>query len=450
MAVTSLSAETGAPATPPRGAFITPGYVAGFVLVTSLFFLWAIANNFNDILIRQFQKALDLNRAEAGFIQFVFYLGYFTMALPAGLLMRRLGYRAGILAGLGLYAIGALLFYPAAEVRHYSVFLSALFILAAGAAFLETAANPYIVAFGDPSRASQRLNFAQAFNGFGGFMAPIIGGHFIFSGIEHSKVQLAAMAPAQLEAYRLAEARMVQIPYLALAGIVILVAIAVAVVRLPEVRPAKPVAGAAVERVSLWQVLRIPCLAGAVIAQFFYVGAQVGIWSFFVDFVKELVPATPEKTAAYLLSVSLILFMSGRFIGTLLMQKIPATRLLLVFALANIVLVATAALTHGWVAVGALALTSFFMSIMFPTIFSLGVKDLGDKAMLGAPLIIMAIIGGAVFPPLMGLLSQYAGSIQPAMALPLLCFVAVAIYATRCIRAARLEVAAGLAASPLH
>jgi len=450
MAVTSPIADIGAADAPARGSFITPGYVAGFVLVTSLFFLWAIANNFNDILIRQFQKALDLNRAQAGFIQFVFYLGYFTMALPAGLLMRRFGYRAGILAGLGLYAAGALLFYPAAELRHYAVFLAALFVIASGAAFLETAANPYIVAFGDPSRASQRLNFAQAFNGFGGFMAPIIGGHFIFSGIEHSKAQLAAMAPAQLEAYRLAEARMVQLPYLVLAGVVILVAVAVAIVRLPDVRATEGAAAGPEQRASLWQVLRIPCLTGAVIAQFFYVGAQVGIWSFFVDFVKELVPATPEKTAAYLLSVSLILFMSGRFIGTLLMQKIPATRLLLVFALANIALTAAAALTHGWVAVGALALTSFFMSIMFPTIFSLGVKDLGDKAMLGAPLIIMAIIGGAVFPPLMGLISQMAGTIQVAIALPCACFVAVAVYAMRCIRTARGEAAIGLAASPLH
>lgn len=434
MGVSTATTDMPAAEGPPRGSFITPGYLAGFALVTSLFFLWALANNFNDILIRQFQKALALNRAEAGFIQFVFYLGYFTMALPAGLLMRRWGYRAGILAGLGLYAAGALLFYPAAEIRHYAVFLAALFVIASGAAFLETAANPYIVAFGDPSRASQRLNFAQAFNGFGGFIAPIIGGRFIFSGVEHSHAQLAAMTPAQLEAYRLAEARMVQLPYLALACTVILIAVAVAMVRLPRIAAAE---AADQPRASLGEVLRIRSLLGAVIAQFFYVGAQVGIWSFFVDFVKELVPATPERTAAYLLSVSLILFMSGRFLGTILMQRIPATRLLLVFALANILLTATAALSGGWVAVGALALTSFFMSIMFPTIFSLGVKDLGERAMLGAPLIIMAIIGGAVFPPLMGLLSQAMGGVQLAILLPCACFAAVAFYARRCLRAAR-------------
>jgi FHS family L-fucose permease-like MFS transporter len=197
-------------------------------------------------------------------------------------------------------------------------------------------------------------------------------------------------------------------------------------------------------------VLRTPSLAGAVVAQFFYVGAQVGIWSFFVDFVKDLVPATPERTAAYLLSLSLAMFMAGRFIGTALMHKIAATRLLMIFAGANIVLVAIAALASGWVAVGALATTSFFMSIMFPTIFALGVKDLGEQATLGAPLIIMAIIGGAVFPPLMGLLAQSTGTIQTGMALPLACFVVVAFYAGRCIRTERIAIDAGPAASPLH
>jgi FHS family L-fucose permease-like MFS transporter len=449
MASTTLPASSDLPGDAPRGAFITPGFLAGFVLVTSLFFLWAIANNFNDILIRQFQKALALNRAEAGFIQFVFYLGYFTMALPAGLLMRRYGYRAGIIAGLCLYAAGAILFYPAAELRHYAAFLAALFVIASGAAFLETAANPYIVAFGDPSRASQRLNFAQAFNGFGAFVAPIIGGRFIFSGIEHSQVQMAAMAPAQLAAYRADEARMVQIPYLILAAVVVAIAIAIALVRLPDVRN-PDAARDGRPRASLWAVLRTPCLTGAVIAQFFYVGAQVGIWSFFVDFVKDLVPATPERTAAYLLSLSLAMFMAGRFIGTALMQRIAATRLLMIFAIVNVGLVAIAALASGWVAVDALAATSFFMSIMFPTIFALGVKDLGEKATLGAPLIIMAIIGGAVFPPLMGLLAQATGTIQTGMVLPLACFLVVAIYAGRCIRTDRNAAGAGPAAAPLH
>lgn len=414
------------------GAFITPGYRIGFALVTSLFFLWAIANNFNDILIRHFQKALDLDRAQAGFIQFVFYLGYFVMALPAGLLMRRFGYKAGIIAGLALYATGALMFYPAAEARVYAGFLAALFVLAAGAAFLETAANPYIVAFGDPARASQRLNLAQAFNGFGGFLAPILGGMFIFSGVEHSAATVAGMSAATLEAYRLSEARTVQTPYLVLAAVVVVLAIAIAATRLPRVVAAGGEQGA---RVGIRALLRVPALRGAVIAQFFYVGAQVGIWSFFVDFVKDHRPETPERTAAYLLSASLVLFMVGRFVGVALLQHARASTLLAAYAVANIALTAVAVVAPGDVAIAALMLTGFFMSIMFPTIFALGVKDLGAAATLGSSLIVMAIIGGAVFPPAMGLVSHHVGGLRVAMVAPLLCFAVVFLYARRAGRA---------------
>ncbi|AHE53748.1 L-fucose:H+ symporter permease [Sphingomonas sanxanigenens] len=404
--------------------FVTPGHVAGFVLVTSLFFLWALANNFNDILIRQFQKALAVNRAEAGFIQFVFYLAYFLVALPAGLMMRRLGYRVGILVGLALYATGALLFYPAAELRAYSAFLAALFVLAAGAATLETAANPYIVAFGDPARASQRLNLAQAFNGFGAVLAPILGGLFIFSGIEHDTGALSAMSPAALEAYRASEARTVQLPYLVLAAVVILVAFAMARVKLPDPRQDGAEAAETAPRSGL---LRSPVLIGAIVAQFFYVGAQVGIWSFFVDFVKEQSPGTPERTAAYLLSGSLALFMIGRFLGAALMARIAPARLLAGFGVAAALLVVVAMITGGAIAITALALTSFFMSIMFPTIFALGIRDLGHDAAVGSSFIIMAIVGGAILPPLMGWFSHGAG-LQGALGLPLLCFVVVTLF----------------------
>lgn len=403
--------------------FVTPGFRAGFVLVTAMFFTWALANNLNDILIRQFQKALALSRAEAGFIQFVFYLAYFLWAIPAGLMLRRFGYRAGLLLGLALYAAGALLFYPAAEVHRYWAFLLALFVLASGAAFLETAANPFIARFGDPSRASQRLTLAQAFNGLGAVVAPTIGGIFIFSGVEHSAQDIATMSEAQLQTYRASEAAMVQGPYLALAVFVVMLAIAIARVRLPAIpRSADQMTG------TLRAALRNRQLVGAVIAQFFYVGAQVCVWSYFVDFVKHLMPATPEKTAAYLLSGSLLLFMTGRFAGAALMHRIRPTRLLAIFAIANVILVALAMTLAGNAAVAMLALTSFFMSIMFPTIFALGIRDLGEGTALGSSLIIMAIIGGAVFPPLMGLLSERT-DLQAALFLPLACFAIVGAFA---------------------
>lgn len=403
--------------------FVTPGFRTGFTLVTAMFFTWALANNLNDILIRQFQKALALSRAEAGFIQFVFYLAYFLWAIPAGLLLRRFGYRTGLLIGLALYAVGAVLFYPAADIHRYWAFLIALFVLASGAAFLETAANPFIARFGDPSRASQRLTLAQAFNGLGAVFAPTIGGLFIFSGIEYSSSDIAAMSSAQLQTYRASEAAMVQGPYLALAAFVVVLAVAIAKVRLPAIpRTADAATG------TLGSVLGDRQLVSAVIAQFFYVGAQVCVWSYFVDFVKHQMPTTPEKTAAYLLSGSLLLFMTGRFIGAALMHRIRPTRLLAIFASANVVLVALAMTLPGYAAVTMLALTSFFMSIMFPTIFALGIRDLGEGTALGSSLIIMAIIGGAVFPPLMGLLSERM-DLQAALFLPLACFAIVGVFA---------------------
>jgi len=405
------------------------GYGAGFALVCSLFFLWAIAANFNDLLIRQFQKALSLNRLQAGFVPFVFYVGYFLMALPAGLVMRRFGYRAGILAGLALYATGALLFYPAAEIRLYSVFLGALFVIASGAAFLETAANPYSIAMGDPARAALRANFAQSFNGLGVFVAPLIGSRFIFSGIEYKPEQMANLSAAAKAAYHVSEARTVQIPYLVLAAIILVIAAAFSMVKLPELRAPR----ATFPSGHALSILKISSLKWAVVAQFFYVGGQVSIWSYFIDLVKVLRPDTAERTAAYILSASLASFMVGRFIGTALLQRVSADRLLFVYAFTNVLLLATAVVTNGWMAIVAIGLTCFFMSIQFPTIFSFGVRDLGNLAMVGSSYIVMAVVGGAVLPLVMGVIDRTTGSLQLALLSPLVCFAIVSLYAYRLI-----------------
>jgi FHS family L-fucose permease-like MFS transporter len=409
------------------GGFIAPGFRWGFALIVSLFFLWALANNFNDILIRHFQKALGLDRAQAGFIQFVFYIGYFVVALPAGLLMRRFGYKAGVLVGLSLYVVGALLFFPASYMLNYGAFLFALFVIAAGVAFLETTANAYVGAFGDARTAVQRLNLAQAFNGLGGALAPIIGGLLIFSGIEHSAGELAAMSPGELADYRVSEAATVRLPYILLAATVAAVLVAVIFTRLPEARADSDLP----LRTQFASLFRHRELVGAVIAQFFYVGAQVGVWSYFIDFVKDVAPQVSERDAAFLLSLSLFLFMIGRFAGTALMSRIAPTTLLGVYAVANVVLCGVAASGSGWVSVGALVLTSFFMSIMFPTIFALGVDKLGPSRPLGSSLIIMSIIGGAIFPPLMGMVAVQMGAAPVSMLLPLACFAIIAFYAWR-------------------
>lgn len=402
---------------PHTSRVIPREYVTAFILVTSLFFMWAVAHNMNDILIRQFQKALDLSRGQASFIQVSFYLAYAVAAVPAGYAMKKLGFKRAILTGLLLYALGAALFYPAAEVGNYSFFLVALFIIAIGIVFLETSGSGYITLVGDPATAARRINFAQSFNGLGGFVAPLIGGVFIFSGIEHSPDAIAALSPQALQEYRALEARQVQLPYLSLAGILVLVALLVAVTRFPA-SGARAGAGG---KPTLAGVFAHRSFVWAIVAQFFYVGAQIGVWSYFIDFTKELTPLTPEKTAAFYLSASLLSFMVGRFIGTYLMKFIAPRRLLALYALVNIGLVGVALVTSGMTAVVALGATSFFMSIMFPTIYALGLEHLGDKAEMGSSLIIMTIISGAIIPPVMGYLSD-AQSVQWAYVVPLVCY----------------------------
>jgi FHS family L-fucose permease-like MFS transporter len=405
------------------GPLVERRFLLAFAVVTSLFFMWAIANNFNDILIKQFQKALELSRMQSGLVQTAFYFGYFTFAIPAGWAITRFGYKAGIIAGLGLYAAGALLFYPAADVRQFGFFLLALYIIAAGLAFLETAANPLIAAMGSSKTAAQRLNLAQSFNGLGGFLAPFIGGALIFSGIEHTAQELAAMTPAQVHAYRASEALAVQTPYLGLAAVVICLAILVAIVRFPRIEETSHVYEHE-ERRPLWSFHH---LRWAVVAQFFYVGAQVTVWSYFINFAQDL-SGVGEKTAAYYLGISLFAFMAGRFAGTALMQFIAPARLLMLYGIIAALLCAVAMTASGMTAIVALGLTSFFMSVMFPTIFSLGVAELGERTKLGSSLLVMAIIGGALFPPLTGFIGEQAGSLQIAMIAPLGCFIVVALF----------------------
>ena len=400
-------------------SFIYSKYLLAFICVTSLFFMWAIAHNFNDILIKQFQKALDLTRMQSGLVQTAFYFGYFTMALPAGIVMRRFGYKNGIIGGLGLYTLGAVLFYPAAEVQSFAFFLGALFVIAAGLTFLETAANPYITVIGDKETAAQRLNFAQSFNGLGAFLAPFIGGALIFSGIEYSAEELAELTPAAVEAYRATEARAVQTPYLGLAAATFTLAVVIFLIPFPKLQEE-----GAVSRLFDKTVLRFRHLREAVVAQFFYVGAQVGVWSYFINFVQDLT-ATPEKTAANYLGFSLIAFMVGRFTGTALLRFVAPQKLLVIYSIANVFLCALAITLDGMTAVLALAATSFFMSVMFPTIFALGIKGLGEHAKIGSSLIVMAIIGGALFPPIMGAIADVTDSIQYAILVPLVCFLVV-------------------------
>lgn len=397
------------------------------ILIISLFFLWGMANNLNDILITQFKKVFTLSDFKAGLVQSAFYTGYFVFSIPAALWMKRFGYKAAVVFGLLLYAAGAFLFYPAAAQREYVLFLGALFVIASGLAFLETSANPLIVAMGDPATAERRLNFAQSFNPFGCIAGIMIGREFILSGHEPTTEELAAMSAEQLEQFYQFESHAVQGPYLVLGLLVLAWALLVLIVKFPRIATQ-----AADEGTGSWAdyktLLRNGEFMFGVAAQFFYVGAQVCIWSFLIRYGQEAVPGTGEKTLANYLMGSLVVFMVGRFVATALMGRFRAAWLMWVYALANIALCAYAMLFPGHTGLLALAATSFFMSLMFPTIFALSVKNLGPLAKAGSSLVVMAIIGGAVLTAVMGLVSDMT-SIHTAVVVPLVCFAVIAIYA---------------------
>ncbi len=399
--------------------FTTRKYLLPFALVTSLFFLWALAHNLNPILIPHLKKACNLTDFQSAWIDSAFFIAYFICAIPAGAVMKQYGYKTGIIIGLLLFASGAFLFYPAAVLLSFPSFLIALFVIASGLTFLETAANPYITFLGPPENATQRLNFAQSFNGLGAFIAPLIGGLFILSGNHLNDEQLATYSPEQLNSFYLNEAAAVKMPYLLIGLLVLSVAVIFSRIHLPDVKEE-----AAAQTSSWSKLFRHKHLRNGVIAQFFYVGAQVGVGSFFIRFLNQSAQIE-EKQAAYYLSVALLLFMIGRFVGTFLMRFIAPTRLLAIYALCNIVLLAFAVVSKGLPSAGALMGVEFFMSIMFPTIFSLSIVNLGEDTKMGSSLVIMSIVGGAIIPLIMGRVSDAFHSIQLAYIVPMVCFVVV-------------------------
>jgi FHS family L-fucose permease-like MFS transporter len=405
----------------------TRKYLLPFILVTSLFFLWAFLHNINPILIPHLKKACQLTDTQSSFVDIAVYLAYFSIALPAGWFMHKYGYKKGILFGLFLYGAGSLLFIPAADARAYSLFLVALFIIASGATFLETVANPYITKLGDPATSAQRLNFAQSFNGVGAFLAPIIGGQVILSGIEYSKEELAKMSPEALNTYLNAEAATVKIPYLVIGVIVLILLALFFVTKLPDIKENETQGQSSGFS---FRVFRHSHLSWAVIAQLFYVGAQTCVGSFFIRFSK-FTDEIPEKRAAFLWgSIAMVGFMVGRFSGTFLMKYIKPAKLLGIYAVINMVLVGVAVMAKGTPAVYAIMAVPFFMSIMFPTIFAMGITGLGEETKIASSFIVMSIVGGAIFPVIMGQISDATnGNIQLAYMVPVVCFAVVAFFA---------------------
>ncbi|HTA84726.1 MAG TPA: L-fucose:H+ symporter permease [Silvibacterium sp.] len=411
-----------------RPSLFPIGQMLPFTLVTTLFFLWGVPNNLNDVLIRQFMTSFSITRFQAGLVQSAFYLGYFLLAMPAAMLMRRAGYKTGIVTGLILFGMGTFLFWPAAIADRYGFFLMALFVIASGLAFLETASNPFIAELGDPESSERRLNFSQAFNPIGSISGVFIGTTFIFSGVELSPAQISALqASHEYAAYLRGETLRVVKPYLVLGAAAFILAAIIARVRFPETRSSSATAGKGSGGSRPSHLLRRPFFMFSVAAQFLYVGAQVGTWSYFIQYVQDYTHQT-ARVAGYFLTGSLVAFAVGRFGSSWLMRFVRPGRLMGFYSLANVILVSIGVTKPGWIGMWAIFLTSFFMSLMFPTIFAMGLRGLGEDTKLGGSLLVMAIVGGAILTPAMGLISEASMSLAVAYLVPLGCYVFIMFY----------------------
>jgi len=396
-------------------------YLIPFIFVTSLFFLWGISNNLNGILIPHLRKALQLSNMQSTFVDTAVYLAYFLAAIPSGIILKKYGYKKGIIAGLLVFSLGSFLFIPAANSRTYEIFLLGLFIIGCGLTILETAANPYATKLGDNESATARLNLAQSFNGLAAFIAPLIGTVFILSGKEYTADELNLMPAAEKLAYLSSEAASVKMPYMVLGGFLVVLSILFVTVKFPEFKEEEEGKSAG----SISGALKHKHLVWAIIAQLFYVGAQVCVTSFFVRMAISG-GGVDEKTAGYYLGVYGLLFMTGRFIGTILMRYISPAKLLALYSVLCIVLSLISIYADGKNVVLALGGLGFFMSIMFPTIFSLGIVGLKEHTKPGSSLIVMSIIGGAIFPVIMGrMIDRFNDNIQIGYSIPLVCFFVV-------------------------
>lgn len=410
-----------------------PSYRFAFIMITSLFFMWGFVHNLDPILIPHLKKSFSLSVLQSSLVDSAVFIAYFLLALPAGILIKKYGYKTAIIAGLILFAAGSFLFIPAANTQQYAFFLMALFIIACGLTILETAANPYASLLGVPENATQRLNFAQSFNGLAATLAPIIGARIILTE-GYTDIQLNAMPQAARQLALASEASTVKMPYFILSSIIIVIAVIFYFLKLPEIRE-QQLNGSNKIR-DAWRHVQ---LQWAVAAQFFYVGAQVCVFSFFILYATKAAGIDKVEAADYLGWGCGMAFMIGRFAGTYCMKFITASKLLSVYAAINIALCMVAIATSGMMAIYAVIAIAFFMSIMFPTIFSLGIKGLGSDTAMGSSLIIMSIVGGALLPLLFGYISDESGNIQFGYVVPLLCFVVVFLFARKIPYASKKE-----------
>jgi len=403
--------NSGSSAGANRQKLVYEGFLVPFILVTSLFFLWGFAHGCIDVLNKHFQELLSMSKAKSAFIQFVFYGGYFLMAVPAGMLMQRVGYKKGIILGLLLFAGGAFLMFPATFIQTFGSFLFCLFIIACGLTCLETAANPYTTVLGPPDYAERRINFSQSFNGLGWIAGPLVGGMLIFSGSGNGN-KFATIA----------------LPYMLIGSLVLIVAFLFWRIKFPPVKEETEEAGKE-NTGSIRDLLKYPHFILAVVAQFLYVAAQTGVNSFFINYVTEELPSLSNRQASLILGIGgMGLFWLGRVTGsTIFMRLVKPNKLLAVYAVVNVIMMALVVAGLGWISVIALFSTYFFMSVMFPTIFALGIKDLGPLTKKASSFLVMAIVGGALIPLLMGYIADVS-TMAMGFIIPLACFAFIVYY----------------------
>jgi len=407
------------------------------MLVCCLFALWGVAGNLNDILIAQFKKGFDLTDTQTALVQSIFFLGYFFMALPAAAVIKRYSYKAAIIIGLCLYAFGCFLFIPAAQVMTYAAFLGCLGVIATGLSFLETSANTYSSLLGPIETSTQRINFSQIFNSFGLISGVLIGQQLVFGRNDPTHDDLLRMAPDLAEAARHQMVSQVVMPYLIIGSILIGLALVFLFVKFPACKPAETAKTEPKQEIfsSIVRLLSIPHFRLGVLSQFLYVGAQVGLWSFTIRFVQMIERGTTEHSATYWLLATLVCYSAGKVVTTALMKRFEPALLLGVFCSICVLLLLVAVSVKSLIAVVAIMGVNFCMALCWPTNFGLTIKGLGEDTQIAGSIVVMSIVGGAVVPLIMGMISDFNhGNMQIGFLVPLLCFSYVAFYGFFCAR----------------
>jgi FHS family L-fucose permease-like MFS transporter len=393
-----------------KPSFTEKKYIVTLIFVTSLFMLWGIAITMGDTLNKHFQNVLNVSKSQSGLVQFSIFGAYAVMGIPAGLFMKRFGYKNGVLLGLFLYALGAFLFIPAANTESFSFFRAALFILACGLATLETVAHPFVASLGDQRTSDQRINFAQSFNGLGAVIGPALGGFFILRAGQDYTNELDS----------------VKFLYIVIGSVITVIALSFAFVKVPPLSDPHNADEPGTTDAPPKKLFQHRHFVWAAVTQFFNVAAQGGTWAYFINYSVEINPGMSDERAAYFFSLSMAMMMAGRFLSTFLMRFIAPNKLLSIYAVANIILCIIIAQSWGTVSFVSLIMLNFFFSIMFPTIFSLGLKDMGKYTQQASSYIVMGVVGGALFPPIMGIVANK--SVAAAYYLPIICYSVIFVY----------------------